>query len=153
MVKPIAYFICRCQTYRPIQSNLFSHSLLSSFNTLIFDNCSAAALHYVEQMLNNCSYNTSLCFLHEAPQMNEEETSALHSLRYRAVSFNPVFCKDYGKTSYMRQRRHRRYLEQADFLIVASDIPSAEVSNAVRFARLKSIPVIDLTSGGLHFRP
>lgn len=153
MVKPIAYFICRCQTYRPIQSNLFSHSLLSSFNTLIIDNYSAAALHYVEQMLNNCSYNTSLCFLHEAPQMNEEETSALRSLRYRAVFFHPVFCKDYGKTSYMRQRRHRRYLEQADFLIIASDTPSAEVSNAVRFARSKSIPVIDLTSDDLHFRP
>lgn len=48
--------------------------------------------------------------------------------------------------------KKRRFLEQADCLIIASDMPSAEINNAARFARLHSKPIIDLNTADMHFR-
>lgn len=48
--------------------------------------------------------------------------------------------------------KKRRFLEQADCLIIASDTPSAEINNAARFARLHSKPIIDLNTADMHFR-
>ena len=50
------------------------------------------------------------------------------------------------------QAGKRRFLEQADCLIIASDMPSAEINNAARFARLHSKPIIDLNTADMHFR-
>lgn len=49
------------------------------------------------------------------------------------------------------QEGKRRFLEQADCLIIASDMPSAEINNAARFARLHSKPIIDLNTADCIF--
>ena len=53
---------------------------------------------------------------------------------------------------WIHRREKRRFLEQADCLIIASDMPSAEINNAARFARLHSKPIIDLNTADMHFR-
>lgn len=148
----IGYFICRCQPCSLREDILQVPDDVTQLNELIFDNYSEVTLDYVKKIYTACQQRLELHFLHETPQLTTEQITALSIFRQQTGPVESVFCREFGMTSYMRQRRHRRFLEQADCLIIASDMPSAEINNAVRFARLHSKPIIDLNTADMHFR-
>lgn len=66
-------------------------------------------------------------------------------------ALHDCYCADFGKTSYMRQRRHKRFVEQSDCLLVIHDKQLAEINNTIRYAAQLHKSIIHIYQGHLHF--
>lgn len=146
MNTPVAYLICRCNSCAPTYTIDGNWSQAISPSSIIFDDYTFSTLHCIKYILSICSKVPDLYYLHESIELSPAEQFICNELRDLGCTVHSTLCIDFGKTSYTRQRRHKRYLAKTDYLLIAYDKPSAEINNAIRTADMNNIPVIRFRS-------
>ena len=153
MNTPVAYLICRCNSQTAMYAVDQNRSHDFSPHSLIFDDCSLSTLHCIKHILSLCPALSDLYYLYESHEPTSAEQNMIQELQSAGCAIHYMLCDDLGKTSYTRQRRHKRFMTQMHYLFVASDRPSSEINNAIRAAHQQSIPTIRFLPRSLHFCP
>ena len=142
MDTPVAYLICRCKACTSTYTTGENLQQPFSPHSLIFDDCTISTQHCIRHIISICPNRPALYYLHESPDLTLAEHHMFDAFQKLGCTIQAMLCSDFGKTSYTRQRRHKRFLAQTDYLLVAFDKPLAEINNAIRTADIQHTPVI-----------
>ena len=132
MDTPVAYLICRCKACTSTYTTGENLPQAFSPRSIVFDDCTISTQHCIRHIISICPNRPALYYLHESPDLTPAEHHMFDAFQKLGCTIQAMLCSDFGKTSYTRQRRHKRFLAQTDYLLVAFDKPLAEVNNEIR---------------------
>ena len=151
MIDRTIYMLFRSQKISESAIQAIETELSTTPQTLLyFDICTEQSVRLIRALFD-CHLLDSCCYLHESAEISDKESNLLSQAIPNRSALYDCCCADFGKTSYMRQRRHRRFVEQSDYLLVIYDKPLAEINNTIRYAALLHKPVIQISLDHLHF--